>query len=496
MQKLNQYSTIRGEPKHKRGAGDTMDTLYDTLLKPHTILLTILGYIAILVKDNPFRHIPGALDGNEISILHLLLILLSVIAGLRIIQCLYLAKRDYGHLRNGFLDVLIFGLVIVFTGGTVVMGLDGHLLIVLLVYLLCAFGGALNFFLLYRYRIPRNSEKYDYPIERQIQLVNTWTFVYLTTALAYASYSLIQAGTPTTSCLVAIAITYVPLILNIVHSEQLSLMPKFLLKNDPDSPPYQIKLFRQIFRRTADDLTDEEIKKLIHKDVSNKFQSIKTVRAKASDVSALAKEILKEFGYIYKYIFGTSDQALLHRALVKLLSVAGGLGSFGYMHFYLLKSGPTVVGFVRLDTSDKCVFYLWIEILILPFELAKLFGISRLWAILCRSHEVVRTQPEVGQEEIRLTYIFIYSEHQRKGFGGAALRLLINALIYNVTDEIVSDRISLFVRERNKIAEQFFAKAGFRYVNRDDTASVDPVSEIEAIGPLIGMEYAEAVQID
>ena len=78
-------------------------------------------------------------------------------------------------------------------------------------------------------------------------MFNTLTFVYITGALAGGAYSLYDAGEPTAVTFISVSTTIPAFVLNMLHSQQLSLMPKFLLKNDPDNPLQQIEIFRKLF---------------------------------------------------------------------------------------------------------------------------------------------------------------------------------------------------------------------------------------------------------
>ncbi|HEX2852243.1 MAG TPA: hypothetical protein VHO24_03315, partial [Opitutaceae bacterium] len=157
MEPAESYSTIRRAPKHKPAGDYSMDSFYAGLLKPHALFLSASGYIA-LANRNFLEILHQASTGDSASILHVLLLVLSIVTGVRLIQSLYLARRDYPHLESGILDVFIFFAVVLFTSGVVLASFDvqqipvvGKLLpgfltsqkqfIVMCVYAFCAFVG-------------------------------------------------------------------------------------------------------------------------------------------------------------------------------------------------------------------------------------------------------------------------------------------------------------------------------------------------------------------
>src|SRR3954452_20673622 len=132
-----QYSTIRAEPVYKPADGFSLSAFYDTLLKPHNILLTIIVFVAAINRDlRPLLVKAGA--GDSEAILRCLLVLMSVIAGWRLYQSLYLAKRDYSHITSGFGDIAIFLLITLFTAGALWAVFSVGLLMTLLIYAFCA----------------------------------------------------------------------------------------------------------------------------------------------------------------------------------------------------------------------------------------------------------------------------------------------------------------------------------------------------------------------
>lgn len=492
MLKPNQYSTIRGEPKHRPADGYNLTAFYDAILKWPVLFSLIAGYLVLFQKDTLPNHIDGALKNNHNDILYLALLGFSIIGGIRVFQSLFLARRDYQHLESNIWDIFIFFCVLIFTSGCLFYFFQLKPQVILTIYIVLVLIGVVNFFSLWRFRIPKNDELYDYPIEMRIQLINILTFLLVEFILFYAALNAnqVSASNDLSYSWIAVITTYLPLLFNIVHSHELTLIPKFFLKNDPDSPEQQVIIFKKIFWRTSDRLSDSHIKEIIHKDASESFKLLRTVRAKENDIDKIAMQILVNFDYIFEYIFATKDRSKIKNALVELLTVSYGLGSYGYMYFYVIKQEDKMIGFIKLDTSHNSAIYRFSEIFILPFKLAKVFGFYKLFGIYQRAKEVAYHQPKPEHGEVRITYFVILPEYQKLGYGSSSLNLLIGALIRNVTNDIVAKKLTLFVRESNREAKKLFEKIGFKSKQITDLIKKDPFSDIEKIGSCISMEYA------
>lgn len=475
MLEQNAYSTIRGVPKHKPADGYSMTALYDAFLKPPMLLGAVAGYVALLQKDHFPQRCIAAAAGDAEARLHVLMVLLSVVAGVRILQSLFLARRDYPHLESGFRDVLIFFFVLLFTSGGILIALEDKPHVALAAYAAGSFVGTINFYTLYAYRIPRTSDLYDYPVEHRIQAVNTLTFTYATAALLYSLYVHYRTGRATDSVLAAVASTCVPLVFNIFHSEELSMLPKFLLKNDPDSPAAMIQRFRKAFVQTAMSSSDAEISSRILAETNGAFKSVKLVRARRDDVDTIAEGLAREFDYMFGYLFATGDRSQVEAALKRMLLVAGGFGALGFMHFYMIRHRSEAVGFVKLDTEKRCGIYLALERLLLPVAFLRQFGVRGLWGIYQRSRAVIASQPRPDRGHVCLTYVVITPEARRAGFASAVVRLLVNALIGNVTNDIAGERIVVLVREQNVAALNLFRRCGFTPV--DAATAPNPVND-------------------
>jgi GNAT superfamily N-acetyltransferase len=112
----------------------------------------------------------------------------------------------------------------------------------------------------------------------------------------------------------------------------------------------------------------------------------------------------------------------------------------------------------------------------------RLFGLRKLPRIYRRQKELAAMQPGPAHKEIRLTYILIFPEHRSQGHGSSAVRLLINALLWETTNEIVTERITLFVRKANRAA-LLFRRAGFVPAPALPGVGDDPLATDPAVGP-------------
>jgi ribosomal protein S18 acetylase RimI-like enzyme len=483
MLKVNDYSTIRKEPVHKPADGYSLTAFYDQIARPPVILAIVTGYLALFQKDNILLHCDNAIKGDLKSIFHLALIFFSILAGIRLIQSIYLAKRDYQHLKSGFFDIIVFLMAIIFTSGAAVIFLHKNYLFILGVYSLFFVMGIINFYILYKIRIPKNSELYDYPIEAKIQLVNAATFLFLAIAFIFAFASMYPNQVPTFQSIIAIIVTYIPLIINIIHSEQLTLMPKFMIHNGPDKPKNQVSLFRAIYWRTSDGLEDIEIINRISKDAPDDFKQIKIVRAKLANVDIIVHSLIDEFSVLHEYLFSTKNRLLIGRVLNKVIKAAKGLGHYGYMNFYMLRSGENDVGFVMLSTSRNCIFYTIYETLTLPCNLLFL-GLRQLFQIHKKVRQITSFQSEPEQGEVRITYLVIFRDYRSQGYGKSTLNLLMAALVREKTNDIECDKLTLFVRDNNDGAKRLFSRAGFKEISSADPPLPSGLSKI------IKMEYS------
>lgn len=492
----NLYSTIRKQPAYKPADGYSMLAFYDGLLKPHAVLLTIIGYLGLAAK-NALESASKAAQGDIAAIVYLLILPLSILAWLRVIQSLQLARRDYPHLRSGVMDIIVFVFLLLFTTGVISapFALKSQELLripeitllgtLLAIYAACSLAGAANFLYLYL-RIP-DVEEYDCPVEQRIQFVNTAIFACLTAALGWAAYLLLLREDYSKQVLCAlIGSTWLLLILNLFHSEQLSLLSKFLLHNKPDEPKNQLASFKKAFPRAAKGMKDEDILKAVFPGDAAAFKSVKTVRASSSDAETIAGELVCEFGYIFAYLFNTQDQRRLQRAVALLVRISSGFGALGYMRYYFIVSEGRKVGLIKIDTHQSCGIRRLPEPLLLPIRLALALRTFRLIGILQRTSQLTAHQRLTRSKELRLSHLIIFQEFRKQGYGQATVTMLVSALLRSVTNEIEADRITLFVREKNTAAIRLFENTGFTRRPVDHTA-IDPLATVD-VGAAMLME--------
>jgi ribosomal protein S18 acetylase RimI-like enzyme len=478
VNKVNSYSLIRKEPIHKPPDGYSLTAFYEALLKPPVVFSFVTAYFVIFHQANIISKLDKAAKGDGESVLYLSLLFFSIIAGIRIIQSLYLAKRDYQHSKANLVHVLIFGCVVAFTGGGNFFLLNGKLPLLLGLNLFCAVAGLINFIYLYSFEIPKYREKYDYLIERKIQLCNVVTFLYIVGVFSFILYSKWIGNTLSdVSISIAVASTYIPIIINIIHSQDLSLRPKFMIHNKPDKPANQVSLFRSTFWRTSANLKDSDILAIIHDDAPENFRDIELVRIRPSNIDYIVSVLIDEFWMVYQYIFNTEDRMLVDKALKISMLAAGGLGRYGFLNFYMIRSKGNNVGFVMLQTSHLCLLYRVYEAVVLPFRLLFL-GCRPLLAAYSKIIDITRIQAEPEEGEICINYLVIYPSHRLQGYGKATINLLIKALIHSINNDIECSKITLFVRESNHVAKSLFQKAGFNLANWIEPPAHTPLSRL------------------
>lgn len=480
------YSTIRREPPHKPADGYSMSAFYDKLTSPVTVVGLFFAACVLINKGDMSDHLRKSFSGDRSSSIHLSLLALSLVAGLRLVHSCFLAKRDYAYLGHNIWDIAVFVIVILFGGGIVLQLVGIHQVAALAIYTLAAVVGAVNFGALWLWRIPRNSDQFDYPIERLIQIVNTVVFLTIGVALGWQALDLAR-GRGASEIYWVVGSCMVLLIFNIIHSDQLTMLPKYLLTNEADSPESVAASFRLLFGHLSDLESDGEIREAVMGGYGASHRTIRTVRVQAGDVDQLSSEIVKSFGYLYAYVLGVSDDRKLRRGLRCLLTSSFGFGALGYMNFYwVVNESRERVGLIRVDSNHRNWIYRGLEALTLPLRLAYCLRTVRFLGVLLRARSVSRSQPAPVDKEIRLTYLITLEEFRRRGYGLATVRLLRNACLHAYTNDIVAEKLSLYVRSSNQRAVRLFQKAGFAEVPAGGPISDPGLSE--AAGRLLRME--------
>jgi ribosomal protein S18 acetylase RimI-like enzyme len=221
-----------------------------------------------------------------------------------------------------------------------------------------------------------------------------------------------------------------------------------------------------------------------------KGPALKLERANREDIDWLCAQLLSEFGYVFRFIFGSGDNEKLSSLLKQMLSCAGGLGSFGLLHFYILLvcESETIskrIGFAKLDTAHGRIPYQLVEGLMLPIIVGRLFGLSRLPATVHRSSQIKSSQPDTGARGATLTYFAIASEFRKRGYGARGLKMVLAAVLGRHRDKY--SHVNLLVRARSVAALRLFKSAGFVEETSTGDQSHDPFADDPTIGPPIHM---------
>ncbi len=490
MLRPDDYSNIAVEARRRPPEGDGLQQLYDLALKPDKIVTYLV--VCASVQYRKIAQVASELQmRDERSLIYIEILVLTVICGLRAYQSIFLAKKDYKGIWGSFLDVITFLLVLLFTSGVLPLLFANRLDNLLLIYAGIAFVMLVNFLSLRFYRLRKARDTLDLPLEHRIQSVNAITFAILTIALMYAWFALrnggaLVGGDPLIHCHWAIGIGIVAVVLNIIHSHELSYVPKLLLRNSPDAPLKKIGWYRYLFWREAARINDAEILQRCCGAAKVSFIALTTQRATRSEVPEIATQLLKEFHYIFGTIFQTSNRVVLNSRLNRVLLSCGGFGEFGYRNFIVIRRNGESTGFFYVKTEHRTLLYDTLRAVSLILQFSWIDGPRRSFRYLRAARQVQQSQPEAAHRQICLQYLVIYPKHRRKGIAGAVLELLIGGLVLTSTNGINADKIVLTVRERNSKAIQLFRNLGFR----ESSATVnhkEPHQLAEAAGKPITM---------
>lgn len=509
MRKPHEYSTIRKEPQVKTDG--TLSSLYDGLIKP-AALVSILTLFFVKFDLKILIYLNESLGGNDAASLFITLFLFTIILGFRLIQSLFLAKRDYAHLENKLRDFVIFLFFASFASGSVLKAgisfsqMEGDPAkaaldlaknqhssnnLILIAYLIFGLVGILNFFWLFLERIPKTSDCFDYPFEKRIQLVNLLVFLLITSSLGCALIANLK-GHPTAACLFVVA-TLPVILVNCMHSQGLTMTPKFLFHNKPDQPSSLNDLFNSVFGPYIPDSGKETIKTLFLTANSN-YRNLRTARATHSDRDLLVNNMLKEFDYIFDYIFGGKSCHVQKAQFFKsMMSLGGGFCSFGFLNFYFIVeenkgSVSEKIGFFRVDTSHKNSLYSLYESLFVPLLIVGHFGIINFFPIIRRAKLVIEAQPRAEQKEIMITHLVIFDGFRKKGYARGFLGLFKNAL-RSQTNDIIVEKIIIAIRSSNTAALALLGQLGFIHKTYATSFNKDPLKESQ-VGKLLRYEAA------
>lgn len=180
----------------------------------------------------------------------------------------------------------------------------------------------------------------------------------------------------------------------------------------------------------------------------------------------------------------------MKRALQSVIGGSGGLVALGYLNFYwIVAEDGQRVGLFKMDVQYGGWLYSILETLWMPVVIAIRLKTVGLRSIAQRAREALANQPRPEGKEFRLTYFVIFEGYRGQGYGNAFLRLLCNAVLHSRTNDMVADRVTLFVREGNFAAQRLFEKVGF--LRQEITVKpicADPFEGERSLGRLLFME--------
>lgn len=468
---------------------------YDNMLGPVGVFGIFTTFVAInkdvfykfaeYIKNNSATEKPAIL----------LLLAISVFAGLRLYQSLYLARKYYYSVKAVFLDTITFIAAGCFMSGYAIMHFFDNIEYLFAIYSAFFILGTANFVRVFM-GLDDPKKNLDYLIGRRVQLINIVTLSIISVICVSITIILFHKINNIIAIYLCLAICAL-FILNMIHSGQLSATPAILLQNKIHDHDEIERYLRHFLGKV---LTEKDINEIVniaetHIKTTHKYLTID--RIKKNDTDHLSKSIAKEFGYSYEYIFGTNDKQKIERVIRSLLKSAFGFGTLGYMHFYSINdSNNNPVGWMHVETSNKYWIYTLLENLCLPFVIIKQFGFSESFKINERKNELKLTQPTVKKKEFRLSYFVIYEQYRNKKYGMSAVNLLLNALFHSRTNNIEANLLTLAIRESNTFSLRLFCKNKCKEyqvndLGRDPLESVINPDNGNMIGKLRFFKYPE-----
>ena len=456
---INYYSGIK---RPTISEDETLDFFYKRVLQPIFILLGV--FLSILLTQNLSKIYYSIFEkGNTLDgLLFVSIIFISIFALIRAYQSIYLARIDYLTLKKKKFDHITFtAVVIVFSCIEFIVYNYDQITLIFASYTLIACIATINFWTLYSWRLKNQEDEIDYVCEKKIQCLNFIVFCILTisflliTVLRWFDYNetSIYIGLSSVICIL--------LLINIIHSRELTFIPKIILCNDKD----------------VDDCAG--------------MQKLRICRMHKKNAGRIAITLIDEFKYVYEYIFETTDEKILKRIIYHLVKSCHGFGFLGYMHFYSIEQNNKKIGLMKIDTRFKSYIYQSLELLELPIIISTQFGVKKLPIIYKRAKEIISGQPQIqNKKEFELTYFVIYKNFRGRGYGTDAVRLLVNALFHSEkTNNIDCSRLLSLVREKNEASIALFEKnIGCKRI-LSKTDKNDPLAKNEKIGNSIFFEY-------
>jgi ribosomal protein S18 acetylase RimI-like enzyme len=469
---------------------------YDNMLAPVALFGVILAVFTFFSGEY-FRFLESIEKNNFTDNLFLfLLILFSLFVGIRIYQSLLLAKKDYSSIKNCFLDILTFLVVALFISGVIIAKYSNNIKQLYIAYSALSTIGTINFLDLYFRRLEKNEKTIDKVIEKRIQLFNSAVFFITTIILSIISLMLLYDNYNMIFILIGGAVICLLMVLNIMHSGQLTAMPKILLQNKADSPENIAEHLREFLGKVLKEDNKDKIIQISNNDIRNTYKYVTISRMNKENVEAVAKDLLFEFGYVFEYIFITKDTDVLNRAVRSLLTSAWGFGELGYVNFYSIKNGEEKnekeIGWMKIHSNHHCWIYKVLENLSL-FFVAFQFRIRDWPEIYRRAKKMNSSQPSTKKEKnvFELTYFFIHEQHRRCQYGTYTINLIVNALFHSKTNNINADKLKLLIRESNIASKRLFENIGFE-VYIPEKPIEEPPEIIKAKGEGILYQYPKS----
>jgi len=484
------YSTIRGDGGRPAPAQHGMNKFYDLITEPVALLL-LFGAQVTWFNQDLFPRFMKARQGDIAEQIHVGLTVLSLAIAVRLLHSVHLAKRDYSHLKAGFKDVFMFlALMAVTSGGLIaaVYHLNGTATVVLVAFVPLAVLGTYNFLDLYLHRIPEAAATTDYEIERRIQGINAIVFGAMVVLIALAAWLSAQPTPRIPLFAATIGAIVLLLIFNIAHSSQLTMHPKFLIHNRPDSSPKLLETlhghYGAALGRSDDEILD------FFRPLAFAQRQFHTVRATKDDIDLVGETLLDSFSYMFEWLFQSKDPQALMRGLRVLLRAGNGFGDLGYRNFYFIRDEDEVpVGLFKIDVRRRITLYRTLQYVSVAAFVAFKTESRDLFGFIRRATIAGNSQGVLKPNDMRLTYLVIFPEFRRLGYAASFLRLLELAHLVNNTNHFSASRIVLGVRSANKAAQNAFAKAGYVPVRtRQKRGSPDPFAGTQYPGDLLQME--------
>jgi ribosomal protein S18 acetylase RimI-like enzyme len=486
----NIYSSIYKKPKHlspddKRVIGN----FYDKMLSPISLFTAIVA-VCVLQKNKYEQLLHNVLNSNNTDApLLIFLIVISFFIGARLLQSLYLAKKDYSHIESNLvLDIFTFATLLLFASGFFPLYFSNYNIKFLFIIYFGFSIIATVYFSCFLWRFKQQKQELDYSIEKRIQFLNFITFFVITGILAAISIMLLYNNANIPIIIFGIIICILQ-ILNMIHSGQLTSMPKIILHNEVDSPEKIEQYLRDFLEKILTQESINSIAQILKNDIEKTYRALTISRMNKKDIDMVAESLVAEFGYIFEYIFDTTEHSKLKRVVQSLLVSAFGFGFLGYMNFYSIKNDKKQkIGWIKMHSLHQCYIYSIFEFLSLPLIITSQFGIRKLPKIYKNSRKIKKSQPIIENKELELTYFVIYEQYRKNKYGTSAMNLLLNALFFSKTNNIDIQRLILLVRKENEYARILFNKLGFKEYQPENIGH-EPSEIQKARGEAIFLEY-------